>query len=85
MGKKGSPIKSMADAGISNMTKTGSGYVEPKVKREGEYVGVDIDCARVLQGHAHGAKAGPIKSAAKQSLMGGKQPKFLDSTTKKMG
>lgn len=43
MAKKSGNVKSMGDSGIAGMTTPGKGYKKPRVKKEGEYVGVDRD------------------------------------------
>lgn len=43
MGKKKGGIHSAGDAPVREVQKPGKGYENPKVKKDGEYIGPDID------------------------------------------
>jgi hypothetical protein len=55
MGKKKGGIHSAGDAPVTEVSKPGKGYVNPKVVKEGEYAGVDRD-ADVLSKPGKGFK-----------------------------
>ena len=55
MGKKKGGIHSAGDAPVREISKPGKGYVPPKTKKDGEYIGPDID-ADVLSKPGKGFK-----------------------------